>query len=706
MQRFRTYGPRDETPLPENGDLAFVGMDMRAPALVPPGFAAAALNKRIVEGVYGTRRGLFGPAWTRFASTDFPYRASYLDVNGSDFDRDYGRTTYGAGLYADPEGDTWIVRVLATALVLFRETEVGRLIPFLPGLEVTERVSLRQNFNELVIVRGDDHSSLVWSGTWSDPVEELVPDTIASGYAAVPPAHYCLAWRERTVLLAGPDDLILSRIADSTQYHATDGIEYVNRGRGDRLRAAVPIGSYSLLVLKSQGVHVYTALQADLSDARLDEQPFAMQFDSPHTAIACDGKVWWLARRGVCTAEIAQVDADNKILLRINPTVSDPIAPLIRRIAWRYAAQFTAAATQERLFFAVALDDQTAPKTLLVWNRQLGAWESYDQWNTSLDFDVLGFAADVPWLNEPRLFALSSGGKVACLEYGLGEDSLAASGSSWDRAAIADELLTRAFTAGTADPKRILRAQVHLETWNPGSVALRAIFDGPGEVLDLEPATRDRTKYFTEAPDFVPNNTENRFHDPRRQDYSVNFNNLSPSSYPDWTEGVTYALGQRVFFPWDNHEYECLAGGYVASLGNYPTAYNGIGALHWEDLGVASGAETYWSGGQAITIGDIRQFLGRKYRALIAHTTASTNKCDTNPAIWLDLNPATGVYDGLIYLKDGIRLEDHQSVIERRDIGREASWCQVSIRGSQGSVKIRAVSLEVETGARSNLPHA
>ena len=209
--------------------------------------------------------------------------------------------TYGTTLYSDPTGETWIVRVAARALLLFRETEIGRIIAFTPGLSIAARCTITQNFNELVITRGDDDSCLVWDGNWTSRVEELVPASTPSGYAAMPGGHYAVAWRERTWLLSGRDDLIPSNIADSTLYKITD-LLYINRGRGDRLRAAVPVGASSLLVLKSQSLHVATAVAADLSDVRVDLQPVDVQFDSPGTALAADGRVWWLDRRGVRSA--------------------------------------------------------------------------------------------------------------------------------------------------------------------------------------------------------------------------------------------------------------------------------------------------------------------------------------------------------------------------------------------------------------------
>jgi len=802
LPRHTPLGPRDTPALAaESGDLAFAGVDMRAPPLVPPGFVSTALNLRLVEGVYESRRGWAAPAWSRHASEDFPYRSSYLRDDDAAYIATYA-TTYGGGVFADPgtEGDTWIVRVCATSLVFTRETEIGRIVPFAPGITVSAACQIIQNFNQLIIIRGGELTSLVWAGAWSDGVKELVPSSIASGYAAVPPASYGLAWRERTVLLSGRDELVLSAIFDSTQYHATYGVIFVNRGRGDTLRAAVPLGSSSLLVLKSQSLHVYTSVAAALTDARIDTQPVEMQFDSPLTAIAADNKVWWLDRRGVRTAEIGSIEVDNKVLLRIDSTVSDRIAPLIRRIAWKYAALFSAAVTTERIYFSVALDQQTLPQTLLVWNRQVNAWESYDQWNTTTlaEFAVLAWAPAVPWLNEPRLFAISANGRQAAYDFHLGEDLVGYAGTTPTRAAITSTLTTRGYTAGSAEAKKFTRAQVLLDTWNPATT-LSAVFDGPGESQTLASVTRDRTKYFTSTADFVASNVNGDFHTQRRQDYSVARGTaVAASGYAEWAASTPYLIGNNVHRSFNGRNYTALTN-HTATAGNQP----GDNPTIWLFLNGTAATDT-WLDGASYTAGNTVVFAGGQYGCLAAHTAKLGNLPEIASTVWTDLGLDTIITTGGLYVTalpsafhsadanrdgyfsdadraylnglvaagsyhtdataysgfapgagaittyhsadygqngvigiaelvrfnitsaqrtyrvdaskpdgfaagptgDGIRLEDFQSGVERRDIGREAAWCQLTVTNTTGAMKVRGIDLQAQLGPRNNLRHA
>ena len=819
LPRHQPLGPRDTPDLSAaTGDLAFAGVDMRAPPLVPPGFVSTALNLRLLEGVYESRRGWAAPAWTRYASRDFPYRSSYLRDDDADYTAAY-RTTYGAGVFADPsdEGNTWVVRVCAAHLVFTRETEIGRILPFAAGITVSGPCQIFQNFNQLIIVRGAGATSLVWAGTWTTIVKELVPSSIASGYAAVPTASYGLAWRERTVLLSGRDNLVLSAIFDSTQYQTTYGIAYVNRGRGDTLRAAVPLGSSSLLILKSQSLHVYTAVAAALTDARIDTQPVEMQFDSPLTAIAADNKVWWLDRRGVRTAEIASLEVDNKVLLRIDSTVSDRIAPLIRRIAWKYAASFSAAVTTERIYFAVALDQQTLPQTMLVWNRQVGAWESFDQWNltTLANFAILAFAPAVPWLNEPRLFAIDGNGRQACTDYHLGEDLVGYAGTTPTRAAITSTLTTRGYTGGTAEAKKFTRAQVVLDTWNP-TTTLSAVFDGPGESQSLAAVSRDRTKYFTSKADFVPSNINGDFHTARRQDYSVITSASPASGYASWAIGGTYATNDYVYLPKNGRNYQARQGstgtqstepGFAPRFyrstsipvdPNFPTwtvgnfylwgsglNHNGFfwvcieentatygtdpsnTSEYWTDLGLDTGNANLYLG--AAVDGTLSNYhsadrnrngkislvdylnvqtlydyhvgptrTGQYHTDLTAYagfapgpgTISIYHSADVNQSGAISLlellrvielyNTSGGAYHVQVGTEDGfasgalntvlgpdsVRLEDFQTAVERRDIGREAAWCQLTVSNTAGAMKVRAIDLEAQLGPRNNLRHA
>jgi hypothetical protein len=702
----------DPLPIMDDGDLAFSGMDMRAPPLVQPGFASSAKNMRIEDGVYWPRKGLFTPTWTRYASDDFPYRASYLRNDAAAWTASYA-TTYGACIYSDPAdgGETWIVRVCASSLLFFRETEIGRIIPFASGLTVSGPVIVFQNFNKLIICRGGSESSLVWSGSFSDAVSELVPSSIASGFAAVPVADYGLAWRERTVLLSGRDTLILSRIADSTQYNETSGIYYVNRGVGDTLRAAVPIGAFSLLILKSQSLHVFSATIADLSDARLDPQAVEMRFDSPKTAVAADNKIWWLDRRGIRTAEVIQVDGDNKVRLQVDSTVSDKIRPLINRINWQYASLFSAAVTTDRIYFAVALDTQTTPQTLLVWNRVFNAWESYDQW--SVTFNVQSLVSGYEWLKEPRIFGVSNAGSIAALNTGLGEDHVGWTGDVATKSPILQGFVSRGYTCGDNDTKLFKLAKIQADTWNPGTLAISAVFDGPEENSSLSGITRARAKYFTGIPDFVVNNTNDDFNDARRQDYSILLGPIPASGNSAWAAGTTYNYdgpdyaNSEVYVASNGHNYQALITA-VAVAPNRPD----LDSLTWLDLGTDTppDAALDWEVGENYPVSTIVRYESsidvRYYACLITNTGTLGNGPLYDSDYWLDLGLDSGATLGSIYLHDGIAIEEFQQTTDRKTINREAVWCQVSVTNSQGAFKVRSMAVEAQPGNRTNSYHS
>ena len=640
----------DPLPIAEDGDLAWTGMDMRAPPLVQPGFASSAKNMRVEDGVYWPRKGLFTPTWTRYASGDFPYRSSYYRNDDAAWTAAYA-TTYGSCIFSDPNssGDTWLVRVCGSALLFFRETEIGRIIDFGPGLTVSGPVIIFQNFNQLIINRGGTESSLVWDGSFDSLVLELVPGSITSGYAAVPPASYGLAWRERSVLLCDRDNLVLTRIADSTQYHTTNGIFYVNKGAGDVLRAAVPIGARSLLVLKSQSLHVFSATLADLTDARIDVQPVEMRFDSPKTAVSADNKIWWLDRRGVRTAEVTQVDGDNKVRLQIDSTISDKIRPLVNRINWQYASLFSAAVTTDRIYFAVALDTQTTPQTLIVWNRVFNAWESYDQWNVT--FSVQSLVAGYEWLKEPRLFAVSSTGYAACLNYGLGEDHVGWSDDTATTSPIIQEFTSRGYTAGTNDTKLFKLAKIQADTWNPGTLAVSAIYDGPEEDDTLNGITRDRTKYFTAAADFTGTNVDGRFPESKRQDYSVKLTGTIPASgYADWADGASYSIGSTVYRPTNGRNYTSLSN-HTGSDGNIPDESPDI----WAYVVAAPniGNDTWTSGGTYVA-GDSVYFRQVQYVCLIANTATYGNIPEETPSVWTDNGLDSAVGSAGIFLRPAL----------------------------------------------------
>lgn len=545
MRQFAKYFPRDEVPLdtsPGTTDLAFQGMDMREPSLVGPGWVSEALNKRLVDGRYETRPGMFCPLWALFYRRTAPYEDDIPGLGSQiwgDNLETYGRT-YGAGTYSDPDGEIWMIRVTPAGLLFARENEWGKIVPYRTGIVVSGRVWIFQQFNQLIILRGDEERNLIWSGDWLEEVKEMIEDDVPSGYATVPIANYGLKWRDRSVFLAAPDDLVISRTLEPAMYSTaqdTDGLFFVNQGVGDKLKAAAVLGGGAILLLKSQSAHVFFAAAPDLSDARLDDQAIDVQFDAPGTVVTADGRVWWLDRRGIRTARIAGTDADGKILLD-SEVMSNRIGPLIDRINWRAAEWFSASVSPQRIYFSVALDQQEMPQTILVWDRRSAAWESYDQWSADLDFDVIALT-QAPWQGKTRTFAIGSEGFIFCLEYNLGEDVKwpFSVGSQPRRTWIADRLVTRGYTAMTSDRKEIVRAQLDIDTWAIGAsgVTIEAVFPGPGARKTIGALSRDRTKYFTAAPDFDVSNADGRFHDPNRQDYSVTLTTLGEL---DLQEGI------------------------------------------------------------------------------------------------------------------------------------------------------------------------
>ena len=388
------------------------------------------------------------------------------------------------------------------------------------------------------------------------------------------------------------------------------------------------------------------------------------------------------------------------------------------------------------------------------------------------------------------------------------------------RAAISATLTTRGYTGGTADPKKFVRAQVQLDTWNP-TATLTAIFDGPGETQSLAAIARDRTKYFTSKADFDPSNVTGGFHTARRQDYSVVIGGDSSLGYVRWAEGASYSTNAYVYFADNGHNYrarQSSVGARTNAPGEDPrywyktsdavssltptwtegsTYYEGLRVVYrynwhaliaqvatygndpsrhpeyWEDLGLDAG--TFWLGSPAVAApltayhsADVNQDAKISYREYVrvlelyyytvgttrtgeyhtdalaysgfapgpgAITTYHSADTDQNGRISLveltrvaELsNSLTGtVRTGVYHVEagtedgfapgadpattaagtDGVRLEDFQTAVERRDLGREAAWCQLSVSHTTGAIKIRAIDLEAQPGPRANLRHS
>jgi hypothetical protein len=283
-------------------------------------------------------------------------------------------------------------------------------------------------------------------------------------------------------------------------------------------------------------------------------------------------------------------------------------------------------------------------------------------------FSVQSLVSGYEWLNEPRTFAISSTGYVACLNYGLGEDHVGWSGDAATTSPIAQEFISRGYTTGTNDTKLFKLAKIQADTWNPGTLAVSAIYDGPEEDDSLNGITRDRTKYFTAAADFTGTNVDGRFPEAKRQDYSVKLTGTIPASgYANWADGASYSIGSTVYRPTNGRNYTSLSN-HTGSDGNIPGEDDAV----WFYSGVTVASDS-WEPGITYVMDDFVTFGQGIYICLVGHVSTYGNTPEEAPSVWTDNGLDTAVGAAGVFLRPALSAyhsadTNHDGVVSAKDL--------------------------------------
>lgn len=142
MQRYRSYGQRDEAPL-KDGDDGFIGTIMRGAAdKVPPGHFHYSENYRFEDREAVPRKGITKPGWLNKTDTTVDNKV-----------RPFG-TIYGRGVFKDPNSRDWVL--MAADGYVYRCIQNNQIfsLPMPPGVVITSNCTFTQAFNKVYMFRG------------------------------------------------------------------------------------------------------------------------------------------------------------------------------------------------------------------------------------------------------------------------------------------------------------------------------------------------------------------------------------------------------------------------------------------------------------------------------------------------------------------------------------------------------------------------
>ena len=359
MNRYRTYAPKDETPLFQDaGDPGFVGIQRRLdPGQLEPGRAWEAVNKRFTDRCAATRSGIRKMGWTNRSnpSTD-PSTAGLVIPFG---------VVHGAGTFSDPTtGQEWVVVAADGGVYLIHENTTSVQINLPTGVTLSGRVTFVQANNQLYLFRGESLPWLMMDDLdigFTDPTVTLVPGNIET-----PPAERAIYFQNRLFVPYSRDLVFMSDILQCEQGMDTITTMRINKGSADKLVALYKFNDTTLICAKENSIYVLWNVQGINSDianlAVLDTVTTEYGCTAPRSFVQVGSDVWFLAHnRGIMS--IAQTQ-QNK-LHGVDVPSSYDIQPIIDRINWQYASNACAANWNNKVYFAVPLDDATKKFTAI-----------------------------------------------------------------------------------------------------------------------------------------------------------------------------------------------------------------------------------------------------------------------------------------------------------------------------------------------------
>jgi hypothetical protein len=516
MGRWASYKGLD-SPINEDGDGGFIGLNMKDPPdQLEPGMLQRSENKRLRRGVAETRPGTFEPGVFNSLQFDPPFVAS--------------------GIYSNPNKDEvlliaeeaknyiWACQpgVQPKPISLF-STQITRPPGGDPGSFITRDVAetvpvgnfycrFCQAFDKIIFLRAVE-IPMQWDGidprgfgefvnpTPSDPTVKLVP-RVWNGEAFQGHILYSIGIRD--------DRMIMSEAGEYSIYDPIFGLFRINAGKADRIVRVLGFSKEAAIIFQGNSIHTLTNFTIDPLLARQEMIQENIGLVGPEALVQVGSEVFFLSRS---TGIYALSQVEERRITAAPVPISDRIQPIIDRINWTRASLSCAAPLGDYAYFAVPLDNDLYPRTLLVLNTVTKQWESIDHYK---DHDVA--------INALHLMNYGGARRLFAINYQRGRVYLVGEGTTdmtteveWP---IHDLIQTRGYGGGGATDKDFRRMAMAIRTRDP-HITITAISDGVNEqkVITPAPITKDNLSLYT-----FDKQTHDPFTDdpqePYREDYA------------------------------------------------------------------------------------------------------------------------------------------------------------------------------------------
>mgnify|MGYP003148009421 CR=1 FL=1 len=492
-----------------DGDNNFVGVDMTtARDSLRPGFVADAENCRFRTGKIETRKGVSYNRAYCSKGAEFSWE---WPVDFNEFAR---FPAIGIGEFMDPNGDDAVI-LLGTnhGFILFEDREPLK-ITYDMGVVLSGRIRCIQAF-DAVFIFAKGHTPMRWSGDLDDRVFRPItkePDAEGISYLDIPGAAIGLHFGNRLWIPRTQDTIQVSDISEYNRFVVANEILF-NKGENDEIVALHPFNKTTLLVFKTDSIYALGGIYGTLSNIRVDILTSSIGCVSQNSVVTLGSDILWMAETGVY--RLGQVDAERNVVN--GEPVSKPIQPLIDRINWEHKDQIVSIVHDNRVYWAVPLDDSATCNAVLVFDTLLGQWQGVDTFATAMGFSIHSWLR-AEYLGRTRLFAYGNDGYAYAYEEGnIGIDDAKVTGLH----AIKTRVKTREYSAGGFQRKNWTNMRAELSTYNP-SINVVAETTGTNETVDLfTDYTRNRLKSTNFGGIVDEQNVDGSWANPFREDYYV-----------------------------------------------------------------------------------------------------------------------------------------------------------------------------------------
>lgn len=522
MSRYSHTQPApDRTRPPEpafDGDTEFTSVNMKDDrASLPPGVLALSVNKRLRHKKAATRAGIWLPVFANILALDL---------------------IRGWGVYSNPNGEELLLVAGDRLVYAHRDGTYPLTIPVKapPAVEtggetpealtpssLADSIEFVQAHDKIYLYQGTEKKQLVWDGVSSAGFVEITKSHPAdTSTKLIPPAVTAEHVSDRTLIIKGKNDIIITDVLDYTSYDHILQVHHVGREAGEQIIRVLDYAKGIVIVFTPRSVYLLLNFTGNPAAATVEPLTSQWGLAGRKACIKQGGEVFYLSAQGRGIYRVSQSFEDRQQV--VARPVTDCIQPLMHRINWPAAGGAVAQSTGEYTLFAVPIDGSLVNNCLIIYNGATGKIEGYDTFPAPFQIDDLLVTF---YRGEQRMFALDkNAARIYVLDEGKSDFVFDPATSTVTEHPIADLMETRGYATlggnGTAT-RDFQRVEMAVSTWAPSILVTelteRAADERP---LNLTPITKSRTEYDNFGKkNWVPTNVNDDWGAPGRQDYSM-----------------------------------------------------------------------------------------------------------------------------------------------------------------------------------------